>query len=91
MGGHAACTVEMLFTCYTVCIKKRLVFEIQISHNVLNLPDKYIIAWNHLASRKTKDFLLMGHDRLISFVNKTRFCHVSLTLRTSDFRTMRSL
>ena len=22
-------------------IKKRLVFEIQISHNVLNLPDKY--------------------------------------------------
>ncbi len=25
----------------TVCIKKRLVFEIQISHNVLNLPDKY--------------------------------------------------
>ena len=25
----------------TVCIKKRLAFEIQISHNVLNLPDKY--------------------------------------------------
>ncbi len=42
------------------------------------------IAWNHLASRKTKDFLLMGHDRLISFVNKTRFCHVSSTLRTSE-------
>ena len=66
--------------------KKKLAFEIQISHNVLNLPDNYasIIAWNHLASRKTKDFLLMGHDRLISFVNKTRFCHVSLTLRTSE-------
>ena len=44
----------------TVCIKKRLVFEIQISHIVLNSSDKYI-AWNHLASRKTKDFLLMGH------------------------------
>ncbi len=50
---------------YTVCIKKRLAFEIQISHNVLNLPD-------NLASRKTKDFLLMGHNRLISFVNNTR-------------------
>ena len=43
-----------------------------------------IIAWNHLASRKTKDFLLVGHDRLISFGTKTRFCHVSLTLRTSE-------
>ena len=42
-----------------------------------------IIACTHLASRKTKDFLLMGHDRLISFVNKTIF-HVSLTLRTSE-------
>ncbi len=31
-------------------------------------------------SRKTKDFLLIGHDQLISFVNKSRFCHVSLTL-----------
>ncbi len=29
-------------TClYSVYKKKRLVFEIQISHNVLNLPDKY--------------------------------------------------
>ncbi len=64
--------ISMLYSVY----KKRLVFEIQVSHNVLNLPDKY----NHLASRKTKDFLLMGHDRLTSFVNKTRFCHVSLTL-----------
>ena len=27
--------------CSTVCIKKRLAFEIPISHNVLNLPDKY--------------------------------------------------
>ena len=26
----------------------------------------------------------MGHDRLISFVNKTRFCHVSLTLRSLE-------
>ncbi len=31
----------------------------------IELPDKYI-AWNHLASRKTKYFLLMGHDPLIS-------------------------
>ena len=42
------------------------------------------IAWNHLASSKTKDFLLMGHDRLIAFVNKTRFCHISSTLRISE-------
>ncbi len=62
---------------------KRLAFEIQISHNVLNLPDKYNCL-EYLASRKTKDFLLVGHDRLISFANKTRFCHVSLTLRTSE-------
>ncbi len=63
--------------------KKKASFEIQISHNALNLPDKYNCL-NHLASRKTKDFLLMGHNRLISFVNKTSFCHVSLTLRTSE-------
>ena len=30
----------MLYRVYSV-YKKRLVFEIQISHNVLNLPDKY--------------------------------------------------
>ncbi len=66
----------------TVCIKKKLIFEIQISPDVLSYLIS-IIAWNHLASRKTKDFLLMGHDRLISVVNKIRFCHVSLTLRTS--------
>ena len=62
-----------------MCIKKRLVFEIQIGHIVLNSSDKYILTWNHFASRKTNDFILMGHARLISFVNKTRFCQV-LTL-----------
>ncbi len=71
---------HMIIQCVS---KKRLVFEIQISHNVLNLPGKYNCL-ESLASRKTKDFLLMEHDRLISFVNKTCFCHVSLTLRTSE-------
>ncbi len=68
----------LLFIYATVCIKKRLFFVIQISHMVLNYLRSII------ACRKTKDFLHMGHDRLISFVNKTRFFHVSLTLRTSE-------
>ncbi len=49
---------DICYISYTVCIKKRLVFEIQINHNVLNLPMTSIIAWNHLASRKQKIFHL---------------------------------
>ena len=78
----SGCMRFFWYTLYSV-YKKRLAFEIQISHNYWIYLTS-IIAWNHLASRKTKDFLLMGHDRLISFVNKTRFCHVSLTLRTLE-------
>ncbi len=41
---YTPCIVKFSFHLHyttTVCIKKRLAFEIQISHNVLNLPDKY--------------------------------------------------
>ena len=33
--------IKVLNNLHTVCIKKKLAFEIQISQNVLNLPDKY--------------------------------------------------
>ena len=60
--------------------KKRLVFEIQISHIVLNSSDKYTCLESFSEPLNKRLYILMGHDRLISFVNKTRFYQVSLTL-----------
>ena len=49
--------------------KKTLVFEIQIGHIALNSSDKY------------NCFESFSERWLISFVNKTCFCHLSLTQR----------